>query len=592
MKPKKLLGKIIFSLVILFSSQSVHCFSETNKIKDSTTIYISNGDFQKGLRYSKIQSNHFLREKKYFEFCNAIVLQATIYNLLGNNELALDLLLKTLKSIKNIREKNCEIILIKKISEIFILIKDFKNAKIYLYDALIKVKKIKNDSLNNRIDQSLFKIHMLTKSDSSFFYLKKVNTYFKKMGDDLSYYFVYGNNFNYYIANGNLKLAKLNIDSCVYYAKKSGSKDRILLALGNLVYNQVEIEGDYKKGKETYLEIFKITNDSSSSRIAEHYFSYGNVLQYLGNYKEANKYLVKSIYIKDSLYKKNISSAVRDVEMKYKIQKIKNEYKKKQHLLVLEQSKNKKINYIIVSLLIIITILFYFFFQNSQLKQKNKLKDIESEIQENTINASIDGQELERKKIAAFLHDNISALLSTAGLHLNVFTLKNHPPSEEIIKTKALLIEAHDKVRDLSHELMPSLLARFGLFHALEDLCEKNSNSRIHFEFSTNVEMSRRYNEEFEMKLYFIITELLNNVIKHSSAENATVSIEELGNMLSIQVSNNGEGFDTQKQNNYEGFGLNQIRSRINKMKGTILINSFLDLGTIIFIKVPISYKE
>jgi signal transduction histidine kinase len=77
---------------------------------------------------------------------------------------------------------------------------------------------------------------------------------------------------------------------------------------------------------------------------------------------------------------------------------------------------------------------------------------------------------MERKKIAVFLHDNISALLSSAGLHLNVHTMKNKTQSEEITKTIAILGEAHDKVRDLSHELLPSLLVRFGLFYALKDL--------------------------------------------------------------------------------------------------------------------------
>jgi signal transduction histidine kinase len=72
-------------------------------------------------------------------------------------------------------------------------------------------------------------------------------------------------------------------------------------------------------------------------------------------------------------------------------------------------------------------------------------------------------------------------LLSSAGLHLNAFTSTHKTDADEITKTKSILKEAHDQIRDLSHELMPTLLSRFGLFYALEDLCEKNSNSVLQF---------------------------------------------------------------------------------------------------------------
>jgi hypothetical protein len=81
------------------------------------------------------------------------------------------------------------------------------------------------------------------------------------------------------------------------------------------------------------------------------------------------------------------------------------------------------------------------------LKQKNKLKDIQSKIQENIINAK---WQKWNEKIAV-LHDNISALLSTAGF--KHFSFKTKLESEEIVKTKVILNEAHDKVRDLSHQL-------------------------------------------------------------------------------------------------------------------------------------------
>src|SRR6218665_1186080 len=142
-----------------------------------------------------------------------------------------------------------------------------------------------------------------------------------------------------------------------------------------------------------------------------------------------------------------------------------------------EQLRNKKIVSLSILLIIIIFLLFYFLYQNNKLKQKIKRKDTKQKILLNIINSGIDTQEIERKKIASFLHDNINSLLSSAGLHLNTFKVQRNIQADEIEKAKAILSEVHELLRDMSHDLVPSLLVRFGLIYALEDLCEKHSNS-------------------------------------------------------------------------------------------------------------------
>ncbi|WP_230392480.1 ATP-binding protein [Flavobacterium sp. LC2016-01] len=208
----------------------------------------------------------------------------------------------------------------------------------------------------------------------------------------------------------------------------------------------------------------------------------------------------------------------------------------------------------------------------------------------NVINSGIDNQEIERKKIASFLHDNISALLSSAGLHLNTFTAQNNIESEEIRKTKAILSEAHDLLRDISHDLVPSLLVRFGLIYALEDLCEKNSNRSINFEFSSTIAADKRYIEKFEMKIYFIVSELFNNIIKHSNAKIAKINLKENQNTFIIKIHDDGIGFNTKKTDATEGFGLNRIRARVKKFKGSFDIISKTNKGTTIKIKIPLPH--
>lgn len=257
-----------------------------------------------------------------------------------------------------------------------------------------------------------------------------------------------------------------------------------------------------------------------------------------------------------------------------------------------EQLRNKKVVSLFIVLVIILFFLFYFFYQNNKLKQKIKRKDIKQKILLDVINSGIESQELERKKIASFLHDNINSLLSSAGLHLNAFTNQNTIQSNEIQKTKAILADVHDLLRDMSHELVPSLLVRFGLIYALEDLCERNSNSIITFEFKSTISAEKRYTEKFEMKLYFITSELFSNIIKHSGAQKTCIMVKEKKNYFILTIHDDGKGFRTNKIKEAEGFGLNRIKARIKKFKGSLDILSNPSEGTKIKIKIPLPHPH
>ncbi len=331
------------------------------------------------------------------------------------------------------------------------------------------------------------------------------------------------------------------------------------------------------------------------SDLSYSYFYYSNFLYKIGDYKKAfvNLSLYKKISeeqnLADNLYKANAVGIDLEID-KYKrqIDKIESEFKLKQEHLLTEQSRTKKIVAFVILLLLSTVVFFYFIIQTIRLKEKNKRNAIQSYIHQNIINASIDGQELERKKIAAFLHDTISSLLSSAGLHLNVFTAQSQTQPEEIVKTKSILQEAYNQIHNLSVELMPSLLVRFGLLFALDDFCEKNSNTNSKIKLNTSLSIKKRYNEECELKLYFIITELINNIIKHSDSSEASISFEEIGSELLVIITDNGKGFNTSMNELTEGFGISQIRTRIKKLKGEFKINSLLNEGTTVTLKIPI----
>ncbi len=227
----------------------------------------------------------------------------------------------------------------------------------------------------------------------------------------------------------------------------------------------------------------------------------------------------------------------------------------------------------------------------TELLQNQSIEKIKSESQIRILNATIDGKETERKQIAETLHDSVSALLSSANLHLQAAKPQfNGEIPLEIDKTQKIIIEASQKIRDLSHTLVSSVLLKFGLNYALKDMAEKYSNSQI--QIHTDIEGLRRYHQDFEIKVYNITQEFINNILKHSDARNAKIFLREHNNAICIKISDDGIGFDKTAIINKDGLGINQIDARIHMMKGEFHIDSVRGSGTEIHVELPILEKE
>lgn len=476
---------------------------------------------------------------------------------------------------------------------------EYDKAFYYYHKGLTYANKTNNDILKNWINNNLGNIYCFDKKqyEKGIYYYKKSLEYSIKIKDSSRIVFTKVNLTWAYFDIDKFEEGLPYLEYINKYHRKHGDSTTVVVLnmLNGMYYNH---KNDKPKAKYYFENAILLGNEGNEkSDLSYSYHEYSKFLGKNGDYQNAYKNLAiyntlnEELNSEEKKNKANVAGINLQIdEFKREIDKIENRLKSKESILLNEQSRNKKIFIVLLSMLLLLFFLFYFYSQNVKLKHKYKLKDLRSKVQENTINATINGQQLERKKIASFLHDNISALLSSAGMHLYAHISQSESPSQEIIKTKTIIEEAHDQVRNLSHELMPSVLARFGLFDALEDLCEKNSNSILNFKYSTEVERKTRYDEDFEIKIYFIIMELLNNVIKHSQANQAKLSLKEDNESLQIDIIDNGKGFDSKKFHILEGFGLNQIRSRLTNLKGTMDINSKINLGTSIKIIVPITY--
>lgn len=202
----------------------------------------------------------------------------------------------------------------------------------------------------------------------------------------------------------------------------------------------------------------------------------------------------------------------------------------------------------------------------------------------------IDAHETERRRVAAELHDSIGqtlAMIKNRAVFNSQNTKEIEIAKKEFDQITRQSASAITEVREISYNLRPYLLERFGLTKALKSLFNKTAES-IQIKFETEIDdIDRLFNKEEEMSLYRIVQESLNNILKHAEAGEVKISIKKAENSLTIKIQDNGKGFATSGDGNKnDGFGLLGIAERVKILGGTHTIESVLGKGTSVIIKL------
>ena len=239
---------------------------------------------------------------------------------------------------------------------------------------------------------------------------------------------------------------------------------------------------------------------------------------------------------------------------------------------VIEEQRRIQI-FLVGFLLMIVGFAVFLWRTNSRLRRKNK------EIKE----ALIQGQTIERKRVAAELHDHLGGTLAALNWYLYGINKKVLSDEERRIyeSVHSQVVKAYRELRSISHNLMPEELEQFGLILTITKLIERlNQNEGIKFEFEHNG-LSSRLNNKVEFELYSIILELTNNILKHSNATQAKIILLETNSTLKLSISDNGKGIKWQAGT---GMGLGNVRNRVQSLSATLEIKA--DKGTQIDVEV------
>ncbi|WP_378183450.1 tetratricopeptide repeat protein [Aquimarina sp. SS2-1] len=212
-------------------------------------------------------------------------------------------------------------------------------------------------------------------------------------------------------------------------------------------------------------------------------------------------------------------------------------------------------------------------------KISSLLKDQELKV----IKAAIEGQDKERKRIAQELHDSIGGNLAAIKLQLNNSEHKNKTVLKGI---NSQIDDTYELVRNISHDLIPKKFSKNNFCDVLEEYFNNiGGASQLNTSFNAYPRKAIDLLEEtLQVETFKIIQELVTNTIKHAKASTIELQLNLVENELNILFEDDGVGFDQKKD--AEGIGFRNIRSRLNKISGTIDIDSRIKRGTIINIEI------
>jgi signal transduction histidine kinase len=248
------------------------------------------------------------------------------------------------------------------------------------------------------------------------------------------------------------------------------------------------------------------------------------------------------------------------------------------------QRKNLLISAISVStfLILFVAVLLYYNTKQKQRLQEAHIRSIHKEQEITNLKAMIKGEEKERDRFAKELHDGFIGELSAIKMNLSTINM----PRKEEEKLQENIYSLEELIKDLrttAHDLMPEVLLNQGLKKAILLYGERIATT---YELPINVQFigdMPQLEQEFELSLYRMIQEGVQNIIKHAKATQAIVQLQVSNHTLALTIEDNGIGMGPDLKDTRKGAGLKNLSKRAGELGGSLNITSSGITGTSLY---------
>lgn len=225
----------------------------------------------------------------------------------------------------------------------------------------------------------------------------------------------------------------------------------------------------------------------------------------------------------------------------------------------------------------------------------------EPETNEDKINFAIqllEVREAEKKRISREIHDgpaqSLAGIVFQAEVCSEVLKKDFDKGLKEIDGLKLTVKDTLKEIRNIIYELRPMSIDDIGLVPTINRLIknfEKKESIKIDFKSS---KIKKDLDKFVELTIFRVVQEILNNIKKHSNASKAKIRLSFGTVFMTLKVEDNGKGFDVNQTIDKvklegEHFGLIGMQNRIKELMGEMKIDSSLNKGTKIYVKIPIN---
>ncbi|MGC1090003.1 MAG: sensor histidine kinase [Candidatus Acidiferrum sp.] len=201
----------------------------------------------------------------------------------------------------------------------------------------------------------------------------------------------------------------------------------------------------------------------------------------------------------------------------------------------------------------------------------------------------VQAQEEERRSISRELHDEVGqslgALLVEAGQLAKLVPPDDHATQAQITHIKSVAESAVKSIRDIALLLRPPMLDDLGLVAALEwQAREISRRGDMEVEVQSQ-NVSEDFGDETRVTVYRLVQEALNNAATHASAKNANVTVVQSSQKISVEITDDGGGFDPERK---RGMGILGMEERVRRLGGVFAIHSESGKGATVSAELPL----
>jgi two-component system, NarL family, sensor kinase len=395
---------------------------------------------------------------------------------------------------------------------------------------------------------------------------------------------------DYYYRANDLENAKPLYEQALELNTKIEDVEGMCISMRGLSYYQL-YKNNYPEAEILIRKVMSLASENNLLKeMQEAYSSLSELAFAKHDYAEYRHYLKLKDSVTTIIFNDEMLRVTRDIESKYETEK------KQARILLLE--KDKKIQFIYIAGLIAIILLLFIIgvIYSRNLNRKRLLIEKDTEIKAQRISelekekqlvatqSLLAGEEIERTRLAGDLHDGLGGLLTGVKLKLSSMKENSIITSDNLAHFNHaldLLDTSIAEMRRVAHNLMPETLMHYGLQTAVNDFIkqvEPDGLPVIRFSLFGD---DLRYEKELEISVYRITQELVNNALKHAAARQIDVQLFTEKNRISVQVIDDGKGFDTEIAKNVKtSKGLKNINDRITAFNGHLEILSEPGKGT------------